>query len=245
MRQSYLSALRCAVTPTLPRSKPYYCHDSLIFQFVLAEFLIAFSLVQELEKSLASGHIEQETLRKTLALLGGESIFFLTSSPSWNLNEGALAKLNNHCFHLVQSIQEENPLLFALHRHADNAFLHCIHGLNALRPVPFFTEESSSSFAIKMVQDMHRLAVALPSAILHYKCNENVLFFFLRYYLQFDTLYHPGFSAALLANCSDGGLFSIEEFLLKAYRKRGFSHLLPIIQLLFIELSLSQPTDQN
>lgn len=233
------------MTSTLPRSKPYYCHDALVFQFVLAEFLIAFSIVQQLEKPLASGRPEEALLLQTLSLLGGESIFFPTSSLSWNVSEGALAKLNDRCLHLVQSMQGDNPLLFALHRHADNAFLHCMHGLNALRPAPFFTEESSRSFAIKMIQDIHRLALALPPAILHYKSDENVLFFFLRYYLQFDALYHPGFSAALLASCSPGGLFSVEEFLLKAYRKRGFSHLLPTIQLLFIELSLSQQMDGN
>jgi len=120
------------VMPSLYSLSPYKSHSNLLFQFVLAEFLSSYSLVKQVEQSILTEGISTKSLLQLLGALGGNHSLLPLGAFSWNPYEGHMAKLNDHCIRLIQTMQGENKPFFSLHRHADKSFLHCLQCLNSL-----------------------------------------------------------------------------------------------------------------
>lgn len=212
----------------------HHCQDNLVFQFILAEFLVVYPCILELQTQLHSKMFSNEQFEKSLEYLGGESAFIYGKCFPWSFTEGRLAKLNCHCLHFMR-ITKETEQTSQLHRHIDQAFVYCMQALSALK-TDLKSRVDVGALLQKMISEMGFFADVLFFVLENYKDDENTLFFLLHSAAKLDLLYKPGFTANLLLNFGEKNLEELEAYITKAYRKRGFFHLLPIIHSLFVQL---------
>lgn len=203
---------------------PYLGKDSLVFQFILAEFLIVYPYIIELQARVDAN----SPLKKTLEELGGGSLR-AGKNPIWSFTGGCLVKLNNYCLQLLQ-VAEENESFGKMHRHADQAVIYCMQGMKEL------SEGEKELSTNKILGEMSSFSHQLFAAVGYYRENENILFFLLHYAAKFDAIKYKGFTAQLLTEISHQPLPVLKENIVKAYKKRGFLHLIPLLQQLFTNL---------
>jgi hypothetical protein len=220
--------------------QPYHCHENLVFQFIFAEFLIIHPIIAELQQQIIHKKFAKERYIKTLEYLVGEDIGSSRRCFSWSLTEGRLAKLNSHCLQLMRIIKE-NERSLSMHRNIDQALIYCMQALTGLQMEEDLLSKESFCLLVKKMSDrMHQFSNDLFSFLKYFGEDENTLFFVLHSAGKLDSFYHSGFTASLLTDISRKSLDELESFLVKAYRKRGFSHLLPTLRTLFYQLPTSE-----
>jgi hypothetical protein len=213
-------------------------HPSLLFQFLLSEFLKAYDTTQEVEAVLNrfQGEKDREksfsTQDRTDILLGitdliGQIVSFAPTFP-WTIRQGNLKALV-HYSHLLQKKQQSAPLVETSERAYRQAALSRQHLLTwqekgSLPPV----HKKALIRAIdSMIRNMHKFGNHLTKEITNHSHNENVIFFLLHHNLEFDTLFHAPYVMGLLDKMYRGGIDQAEQHLIRQYTKRGFENLLP------------------
>lgn len=243
---------------TLRDVNTYHHNHSLLFQFILSEFIIAYSQLQKMQSSVShlketakrSSLIEQdhqllETLMTSVSKLAGSSQDYMRIF-SWNYDDGVLAKLKNYSAIISQNAVREDKDMAGLHRNANKAWLACLQTLDLLRMLLQQSKKATTldeSLHIEFQAAFHKMSAALQrfarttaQFLKQFKEDENVILFILRHHDQIDALYEPKFVAKLFNKMYSKKLAGARQFLINAYTKRGFDHLLPAINTKFAEL---------
>jgi hypothetical protein len=225
----------------------YHQSNSLLFQFILSEFLIAYREIQALDSLCKREHPmalnatvlrkEQEifhTMETILAKLVGSTREYMRLF-SWNFIDGVVSKLKNYCALFSQNADTDEKEPLAMQHYADKAWLYCLQGMDALRDTPNAHPALCHSLE-KGLGAMHRLARLIARVIPQFRDDENVVFFVLRHKDKFDKVYGTKFVTKLFCRMYPKGLKEVQYFLSQKYAGRGFENLMPIIHKKISEL---------
>jgi len=230
------------------KNTSYHQNDYLLFQFVLSEFLRAYPEVIELHtafqslKSLYKGKgtltdkkLALQRLIRATEILSGASYNYMRIF-SWNQEGGSLNKLNHYCALFTRNAPgkiKEPQLIYSF---VNQSWLACIQLHDFVvalfdLPVNKWNENLAQieSLESKIYRKMNQFTKHLPTIIQEYSNNENVIFYIVRHHQDFERLLSKTFLKNLFNNIFDGGVKEVKNFLLRRYRRRGFSQLLPII----------------
>ncbi len=241
-----------------PERLTIYCqNDSLLFQFILAEFLTALPEVQGIEEiysaleahlsqSPSAGRVEQELSHLTNAVAHLTGGVFEEEQPfPWVSNKGSLGKLKYFC-QLYQDLDETSSTIRAdLRGSVSRAFHAVLQSRELLLQIRSPVDANRRKVDIcNLNRLLNRInncmgqasALIIPLSV-PYKRDENVLYFILRHHCEFNHLFHPHFVQGLFEGIFESGVVEAESFLKEAYTKRGFHAILPAIGHLISNLS--------
>ena len=204
----------------------YHHSDTILFQFILYEFLKALEEADHIEKFCLK-KLDRETYFQQITeylvkLAGSEQEYMRVFS--WVSDTGILTKLKNYCNLLSENTKKSDLTYVRLHECSYTAWADCmsvidlIHKNETFKKIKAATEHSLSS--------IYSLIPVLEEALPKFKQDENVLFFLLRYKEDFDRLIEEGWTRKLFKKFYPRGA---SKFMTKQYHARGFVELLPEI----------------
>jgi hypothetical protein len=210
----------------------YYRDASLVFQFLLSEFLKTVKEASLLDERLfLYKQKKRDSFRELLAPLT-ELCGSLPPQGSffpWGFAEGSLNKLHTLIQQYVQ-LEGESKELKEIQNLIDRSLKEAEQALEYLKE----SEEDSSSLyvqemieqrvahVLKAIKKLHKLVLSL---LQNYKKNENVLFFLLRNQQDFRKIYGKRVFVQFFKETYPNGPQSLEKFLLNEYERRGFRQL--------------------
>lgn len=236
-------------------ASPFFQSKSLLFQFILSDFIRAFREVASFKKMHEELQSEDASPEQTIDPLL-EATTRLTGSTqedlrlfSWSLDSGVLTKLKNNCTTLCDTISNEDKDLILLDRYANRSWLlalECVDLLRGMQQLPSdlsiddpIDDDDSEEFKQhtvlcktleKLILQMHRLARLIARLFIQFRDDENVIFFLVRHHEDFDELYGEHFVFKLIVKMYASGMDGAEDFLVRSYAKRGFEVLIPLIR---------------
>jgi hypothetical protein len=210
-------------------TKAYHQETGLLIQFILTELFAA----QKEASRLAGAAGDAETLETAMAALAGnrkrEGRLF-----NWLSDNGILEKMHHFCCCIVQEEVPEEKTALAMQRTVHQAW---IFALQAQVEARILLDSGAKSMeSLELTRIVARMNMTLGKAAKHlwrllerYKQDENVLFFLLRHHHEFDSLYGAGATVQFFRKAFRGGSMEAGHLMRQRYGKRGFSHILPII----------------
>jgi hypothetical protein len=228
----------------------HYLNSSLLFQFILSDFITAFLEIQCLDilyhrKLLPVvekryNEYNQELIQKIEQVLGrlvGIKNEYIKRFSS-NIIEGILTRFKMHCIMFSQQSDTEAKELLAMQHYAEKIWQNCMLAADALsdtsnKCTQLFTYLEKASNAL------HRLGKLITRLIQQFRDDENVVFFVLRHKESFDKAFGKRFITKLFCRMYPKGLPEAKDFLIKKYMDRNFDNIAPMISRLFIELEAS------
>lgn len=229
----------------------YHVNNSLLFQFILSEFIEAFSEVKKLDKlcsrsdaplSLNSAEgipseLDFEKIKASLKTLVGSTKDYMRIF-SWNFSEGVLAKLKTYCSLLLEHSFGSEKDFIAFQHYSEKVWQGCLQAIDALEEVPLDRAAMLASID-KASSAMHRFAKQLTRLVLQFRDDENVIFFLFRHHATLDSLYGNRFTLKLLNKLFSKGMKEAQHFLIAKYSERGFNAIESSIRTLAAEIEAS------
>jgi hypothetical protein len=225
----------------------YHTNSSLLFQFILAEFIAAFAEIKKLEVlcSLQQNRLsppedntrpllDQEKVAASLTVLAGSAKDYMRIF-SWNFSEGLLTKLKIYCSMLLQNGGESEKDYMATQHYAEKVWQGCLQALDAVRETP--VERAAVATAVEKASTaMHRFAKQVARLVHQFKEDENVIFFIVRNHKVLDSLYGNRFTFKLLHKLYSKGHREAQQFLISKYTERRFHNVLTKIKSCIAEI---------
>lgn len=228
----------------------HHLSNSLLFQFILSDFIIAFLEMQGIdhlchrkqlpvvEKMCYEHNVE---LIKSIKIILDRLVGLKHDHCkrfSTNMTEGILTRLKMHCINFCQASDGEAKELLAMQHYAEKSWQNCMLAVDALGDAhnkcgPLFAYLEKASNAL------HRLGKLTARLMQHYRDDENVVFFVLRHKDSFEKAFGKRFVTKLFCRMYPKGLSEAENFLVKKYKERSFENIAPVINRLFTELEAS------
>jgi hypothetical protein len=227
----------------------YIQNQGLLFQFILAEFLTTYPLIQEIQRSFRSLKFatpKAQLSHKIEAPLK-QLLFSLTQLTGHRDHDPHLAnpppceshlKKLRHYYNLFNTPDNVKPKVLAdlkkcNHLALSSALMIQLSVIDILSrtqvtkmltDVPLLYEEIE-----RLIRYMKRSANLLIPLILFYQADENVVYFLLTHRHEIDALYQQNLVHKLLHKMYEGSFERLEKFLKQRYALRGFDALLPLI----------------
>lgn len=229
----------------------FHQNNSLLFQFILAEFLETSTEMQKLD-TLCSRSLspmpshEQSGRQKDLHLMQQSLTHLLGATKdnmrlfSWNFKEGLLTKLRTYCtlFLLNADNDSDEKELNAIQHYADKIWYNCHQAIDALYDLP---QDHTSLFSAleRASTATQRLAKLIARLIPQFKQDENVLYYVVRHHQLLDKINGNRFTLKLFSKIFPKGIKEGHQFLIQKYTERGFDHLLAPIDSAIKEIEVS------
>ena len=210
------------------RTRAFYQNNySLLFQFIVSEYLAICQLVNIWEKEMP--HMNYDRIKLMFIKLIGPQDDVINMYTRY-FRGGLLAKLHNSC------------QLFAI---TDMDTLHPAQKLNGyvqkIARLCYFawkmTEEEKAQpnkifkplllFILKLQKCLKKFGRLIAKLFLQFENNETVLLFLLENHHAVDHVYQSKFTAKLFSKMFPKGIKDAEKFMIKQYGHRGYHHLLP------------------
>ncbi len=227
-----------------------YCQsNSLLFQFILSEFLNAYQEINEIETLYSQ--IESELIKnrlladidsflfKVLELLphltGTQMVITNEQTFPWTHSKGSLNKLRHYSYLFSRKLAD-NPEAVSMNVSVSKAF----HSALQLREVilslqhQLFENTVPNYIALyqlldKLIDNMRLASRLILKVLIQYKDDENVLHFLLNHQEKFDKVYKTQFVLKILKKMYPEGMKYAKDLIVEKYAKRGFPHLLDSI----------------
>lgn len=228
----------------------YHQSNSLLFQFILLEFIEAYTEIQSLDQlrhrpsplpQEGSVAHQPNPLYDPFSM----ALIKLTGSPkdhmrlfSWNFSEGLLSKLRSYCTLFLQNVDAHEKELLAIQHYVDKTWQSCMQAIEAIqnspkdRPILLVALDKANAA-------MQRLAKLIARLIPQFRDDENVIFYVLRHHQIFDQLYGQRFTAKLMGKIYPKGLKEVQLLLTRKYQERGFDNLTSVISTVIKEIEAS------
>lgn len=230
--------------------------ESLLFQFILAEFLITYKEIQKIEKIYSA--IELELIRNHLhanvdhpfysildilpQLIGNPMIVNHEQSFQWTYNKGSLSKLR-HFAYLFSLKRSDYPEVVNMNVCVSKAF----HSALQLKEVILNIQHKLSDYQIpdyitfyqltdKLIDNMRLTSRLIIKILIHKKEDENILHFLLQNQEAFDEVYKTSFVLRILKKMYPKGMKHAKDLVVEKYVRRGFLSLLEPISEQFTKL---------
>lgn len=221
--------------------------EPLIFQFILSHHLVfqkAMRTIVALSHLLRlrprKGDIPQAKalstvcqIRDIVAQIVPHLAQEITLMP-WHTQTGALPKLIEYN-QLLTAQSGPKRSSQRIETHASKALSCCCELTKVLQAITTKTTKKPPgtrkilNILDSLTQHAQRLEKSVLHAVSQQQCDENLVFFLLRHGQDFDRLHGRGTIMKLLNKLFPKGLDEAVRYVTRRYRKRGFDHLLPII----------------
>lgn len=223
----------------------YYKDNSLLIQFIIAEFVQTYQLTNQL-KALIQKHLNSlpttdsafPSLFQVLGqLVGGLSPYECLSLSISSWQKGSLTKLKEYCEQFLRNSQDANKQFIYFHTAVHRAWLSALQNLeflNSLQPT-YAQAQKSTFFHLSFKRSFETLQIhfnqvvqRLPRLIQAYWNHENIVLCLLRKKIHLTEIYGPDFWVA----CFKWPLSSdqLSHSLTQYYQKRGYEALVSMIQ---------------
>jgi hypothetical protein len=215
---------------TSEASAVLYQNNSLMFQFIMAEFIQASHQIQLLDLSLPQLHqgVVQE-VEKLIHSLAGASHDYMRFF-SWNTQEGILSKLKGYT--ALFASNNKNNKHGLLEKFANDAWKTSVESLDIL-----YLIRQEKDDMLLLGEALYRKLDVLKTVfkkfgklvaelILEFSQDENVLFFILKQKSKLEDIYGIGFVKRIFAEMYPEDILKVKHFLKKQYLQRGFGNLL-------------------
>jgi hypothetical protein len=222
-------------------------NSSLLFQFILSEFIEAYEETRKLnllctgtEEVLPlppnifcqfSGNQPDKKVQNILLKLLGESRGGINHF-SWEFADGLLNKMHAYCMSFDSEPFEKE--IIAMQHYVEKVRFACVSALEAINKNAAERRELLAAID-KITQAMQRLSKLMARMIQKFPEDENVIFFILRHRIQLDKLYGHRFVLKTINRMYSKGLSEVQQLLLKKFTRRGFENVLPMIHSLISE----------
>lgn len=200
----------------------YHNTASLLFQFVLYEYLMALKQTAIIETFSEKEWAEEKVAPHLIKMAGSEQEFSRIFSGV--IDSGILTKLKNYADLLSERAEKGDADFVLFHSATQQAWVDCLHTVDLIRrhhPV-----ESLKKSLKKTLASLKKIHPAIKRIIPKYAQDENVLYFILRNQESFDKALGAHWTRRLLLKLHPKGLLMHMK---KAYEKRGFESLIPPI----------------
>lgn len=215
-------------------------HHHLLIQFIYSELISGDAIVQKIDELILSKkskltQSEFKGLNELLIQLIGHQLPY--SRRFSHDKEGIFAKLKNY-----SALLSPNKETAYIHQLANQMWILSLQSYDfndkfLQMPGPSEKEYSPLLFILKRLKHAVKVyARMIKRFIMHYKQDENVLFFLLKNRVQLDKIYNEHFVATILRKMFFRSLKRAELFIHTRYALRGFHHLLPFIKETFATL---------
>lgn len=233
---------------TLPQQSynAYHHNNSLMFQFILTEFIHASRELMHFDNLSSDAEITQiQHLQLPIRILAGchkdHSRYF-----ALNQENGIFPRLKAYSAILIHNGEAHDKSLLALNHQITKAWLLCIESLDAFSLLQAHPLEKDYLTALhrllkKLMTSTLKLRKLIAEIILSFNADENVLFFVLRHKEQLDKIYGAGFVKKIFRKMYPDGLAKADQFLRHRYTNRGFENLAVVITSKIAELQAARP----
>lgn len=227
-----------------------YCQsESLLFQFILSEFLITYQKVNEIEKTYYNmeaflikkrleGNISEylDLILAYIPFLTGAHMG-ISDEPTfpWTHSKGSLNKLRHYCYLFSQKSTGDQDI-----ENMNICISKAFHSALQMREVILSLMRQSKEggvpnyislyqFVDKLLDNMRKASRLILKILMLFKEDENILLFLLKYQSDFDEIYKTQFVLKILNKMYPKGIRYAKDLLIEKYAKRGFSNLLESI----------------
>ncbi len=229
---------------------------SLLFQFILAEFIFTFTEVQRMEvvykemetllitgRFLANVDSHLDKLLSSVTQLTGSSMINEHISP-WDSKSGSLSKLRHHCYPFVNRSDSKDKSIVNLNICVSKAF----HSSLQAREIIIYLQQEKHNvkgvpdYAMlyqlldRLIDNINRVSRLILRIIIQYRDNENVVYFLLRKRDELNTLYKTDLVSKIFRKMYPNEVEEAGQLLMKKYSDRGFKNLLNAIATKIAEL---------
>lgn len=228
----------------------YAQNKSLLFQFILSEFITSYKKVQELERHYqemesllikqrlqgdVNTHLNQ-LLHLMPALTGAQMVIGNEQTFPWTHDKGSLNKLRHYCYLLSHRLPDQEDVL-----NLNIAVSKAFHSALQIREVIFSLQRqlediervpnyvSLYQLLDRVIDNIRRVSRLILRILVQFKDDENVLYFLLKYRTDLDQLYKTQFVARILKKMFPNGSEDAKNLMIQKYSERGFHHLLDSI----------------
>lgn len=229
------------LTNSTTHFKETFRNKSLLFQFIVSEFISAYQELVHLRKLVNDIDLNAninpfDMLSSHITRMSGpfdeyRKLFL------WNFEKGMLTKLKRYCQDLIKTDELDNRQLSHLEDYVNKTLLYCLHGLDLLSTLK--DQDSSVHYTnqlkplLKILEKIEGYLIKISAIILSFvpsfRGDENVIFFLLKNHRKLSEIYGPKVTVKLFGKMFPKGLPELENFLYLKYKRRGFTNLLPII----------------
>lgn len=218
-------------------------NNSLMFQFIIAEYINASIQIDLISSHLPETHKgTMDNLERSLQTLSGSLQEYMRFF-SWNLEEGILSKLKCYTALFAANAEIMHSKHLQLEKYSNQAWKISLESLDMMRLIQH--KKNDLSLYESLYQSLSHLTAVfkkfgklLAELILEFSQDENVLFFVLRHKEKLDCIYGAGFVKKLFIKMYPEGIAEAEQYLKTKYAKRGFNNLLLVIASKFTELTI-------
>ncbi len=209
--------------------------DSVLFQFILIEFLRAHKELNTLE-NLYNEQTRISSDGSLQSLLQAAKIFTgCTPIPGkvqfWQQELGTMAKLRKYSFYFQQESQQKE--LLNLKNLARKGWLLSIE-LSDVAENSLGLKHFGRSLA-KVIKTVHSLQQPVMKLITQFSDDENVVLFLVSHQRPLDSIFGEAFTIKQL-QAMHNSIHESAQFLIKSFSMRRFDQLLPIISQKFAAL---------
>lgn len=217
----------------------FYDDNSLLVQFIVAEFILANQLtnqIRHLARLLFQSKYPLEQPVISLCqhfnqLLGIDASKGQHTALHWTC--GPLTKLKGYCEQLTVNMQHQQKQSLTLYTHVHQAWLSAVRNyelLTILQQCVDISVSSSTLLTIKrslhhLNQSLNHISKFMFRLLTLHKENENILFFLLRKKEILSQIYGSDFIHKIFKDFPHDEL---SKRVLQKYHKRGFEHLLAL-----------------
>lgn len=211
----------------------YHHTDSLLFQFVLNDFLLALEEVAIIKALTEESTQPEDFFHKItdylIKLAGSEQEYMRIFS--WIVDSGVLTKLKNTSDLLSERANKSDDYYIDLHNAAHKAWLDCLHTVDLLQELKkgrgnLLKIVELKKSVEKSIASIIKLKPVIKKIIPKYAQDENVLYFILRHRDLFDKHLGKEWTKKFFKALHPHGAL---DYMTEKYTQRGFTNLIPEI----------------
>lgn len=213
-----------------PCLNSFHHTDSLLFQFILSEFLQTLDAVVQIEK--ASLHSPDfSLLAGWLGTLSGSCPGAARSFP-WSQEDGRLIKLKSYIDYLVEEWDGKQEVKTAkkLQKLVHHTWFAALEASDCVRNETF---DHLLKMLDKLQSSSQRIKKGVAKMLPYFAGDENVVFFMIRHHARFSGIYGSDFVFKTLQKMYPGGIAEAKSFLQTAFMRRNFHEVLPALNSYF------------
>lgn len=219
----------------------YHHNNSLLFQFILVEFIEAFELIRSLEQlcnrqssALIPHTINELNSESTLSSVETILVKLVGAKHNhvrlinWNQGNSTIVKIKIYCSLFIDNSNNDEKEIMTMQYYADKIWT------TSLKIMDLLEEETITIPQLLPLLDkinlaIHRFSKLITRLIHQFRDDENVIFSILRHKDRLDRIYGGQYVAKQLSRLYPKGLNEVQKKLTERYSVRGFNNIIPDI----------------
>lgn len=208
------------------RSRTYHFQNnySLIFQFIVSEYLAVCKVFHFLEKD--GDHNNIETLRHHLVKLIGPQDDQLHTFSGY-VDHSLLTQLLNTCKYFSFSDLDGTSDAEKLYLQSEKAYKYCFQAWKAIDEFTPPLQSNIHGYLTKAHECLQKMERLIGKLFLQFEDDETILLFLLQNHQEMDDVLKKPFVKKIFSKIFNKGVSAAEHYIRRQYSKRGYDQLIP------------------